>query len=222
MGSGSIQKKSSTTKKTMELTECLYVPDLTASLFSISAVTKKGFSVSFEDEKYYISKHGIVYGTGTRSKGLYLLDVKCTHDTALISLEEHQGRHHFNKRGDKASECIPCIEGKLARSKTKKQTARIMEPEEENGDKAGDVLHTDVYQFSKPTNGGAKYCLTFVDGMTRYTIIYLIKRKSDVFSKLKKTFAWYETQLNIKVKAIRDDKRGVYVSKEMSIWKAKE
>jgi hypothetical protein len=45
-----------------------------------------------------------------------------------------------------------------------------------------DLVHTDVYRpIQTRSLGGAFYFLLFIDDCTRYTWVYFLRRKSDVF-----------------------------------------
>ena len=52
-------------------------------------------------------------------------------------------------------------------------------------------------------------------GSRLYTV-YLMKHKSDTFSCFKKYKAWAETRFERKIKVLRDDKGGEYMSNEMA------
>lgn len=63
----------------MELQNCLYVPRLSTTLFSIRAATKDdNYDIIFDSNGFYIreKKSGSIIGTGYLSNGLFLLDCK--------------------------------------------------------------------------------------------------------------------------------------------------
>ena len=52
------------------------------------------------------------------------------------------------------------------------------------------VIHFDLFGPCKhPSLAGHKYCVVLVDDHSRYTWVYTIKNKSDVFDVLKKFYA---------------------------------
>jgi len=72
------------------------------------------------------------------------------------------------------------------------------------------LIHTDIYcPFSTVSYGGARYFLTFIDDMSRYSFVYTIKSK-DVFEKFK---AMVETKTSLKIKAIRSDNGTEFVNR---------
>lgn len=50
-----------------------------------------------------------------------------------------------------------------------------------------ELVHSDVCEpFEVRSNRGNCYFLTFIDEFTRYVLIYIIKRNSEVFTQFKK------------------------------------
>lgn len=50
----------------------------------------------------------------------------------------------------------------------------------------GEVVHSDVSgRFNSLARGGTEYYVTFIDEVTWYTVVYLIKRKSEVIGAFK-------------------------------------
>lgn len=68
--------------------------------------------------------------------------------------------------------------------------------------------------MSTKSLGGNEYILTFVDDKTRYTWIYAIQRKHQVYEKLKEWKAMVEKSTGKKLKVLRTDNDGEYVSKD--------
>ena len=64
--------------------------------------------------------------------------------------------------------------------------------------------------------GGSKYFVTFIDDFSRYTTVYTMKNKNEVFAKFKEYVAYVENQTNFKIKALRSDNGGEYISKEFN------
>ena len=49
-----------------------------------------------------------------------------------------------------------------------------------------EIIHSDVYEpFSKMARGGFYYFITFIDDLSRYRHLFLIKNKSESFEKFK-------------------------------------
>ncbi|GKC27562.1 retrotransposon protein, putative, ty1-copia subclass [Tanacetum coccineum] len=103
--------------------------------------------------------------------------------------------------------CESCISGKM----TKK-------PFNNNIERATDLLgliHTDVCgPFRHVSRKGASYFLTFTDDFSRYGYVYLLKHKHKVFETVKVFKSVVELQLGKKIKALRSDRGGEYLSQE--------
>lgn len=69
-----------------------------------------------------------------------------------------------------------------------------------------ELIHTDVCgPINKPSVGGSRYFVTFIDDMSRQIFVYFIKSKGEVFDKFKLFKAMVECQTDRKIKAIRSD-----------------
>ncbi|GJZ90850.1 putative RNA-directed DNA polymerase [Tanacetum coccineum] len=103
--------------------------------------------------------------------------------------------------------CESCISGKM----TKK-------PFNKNIERATDLLgliHTDVCgPLRHVSRKGASYFLTFTDDFSHYGYVYLLKHKHEVFETFKVFKAEVELQLGKKIKALRSDRGGEYLSQE--------
>ena len=73
----------------------------------------------------------------------------------------------------------------------------------------------DVWEPSSVTSiGGARYHITFIDDFSRKVWVYFLKQKSKVFQKFKEWKTVVENQMGRKVKVLRSDNGGEYISKE--------
>ena len=78
-----------------------------------------------------------------------------------------------------------------------------------------ELLHTDVIgPMQTPSIGGAKYIVTFIDDMSRFVWVRFITHKSEVLKKFKALVQQLETATGKKLKTLRSDCGGEYVSKE--------
>jgi hypothetical protein len=64
------------------------------------------------------------------------------------------------------------------------------------------------------SHGGARYFVTFIDDFSRKTHVYLLKAKGEVFDKFKAYKASVENQTSMKIKTLRSDNEGEFVSKK--------
>ncbi|KAL9239091.1 hypothetical protein vseg_013443 [Gypsophila vaccaria] len=86
------------------------------------------------------------------------------------------------------------------------------------GMRASDLLgliHTDVSDpMSVTARDGYRYFITFTNDLSRYGYVYLMKHKSESFEKFKEFQNKVENQLDRKIKALRSDRGGEYISNE--------
>ena len=68
--------------------------------------------------------------------------------------------------------------------------------------------------MSIEARGGYRYFLTFTDDLSRYGYIYLMKHKSETFEKFKQFQSEVENHRNKKIKFLRSDRGGEYLSYE--------
>ena len=106
--------------------------------------------------------------------------------------------------------CEPCLFGKMTKtpfSGTMEQATDLLE-----------IIHTDVCDpMSVKARGKYRYFLTFTDDLSRYGYIYLMKHKSETFEKFKEFQSEVENHHNKKIKFLRSDHGGKYLSYEFGL-----
>ena len=103
--------------------------------------------------------------------------------------------------------CESCLRGKMTKSPFKNKGERSKE--------LLDLIHTDVCgPFSTLAIGGFEYFITFIDDMSRYGYVYLMKYKSESFEKFKEFKNEVENQTGKSIKVLRSDRGGEYLSTE--------
>ncbi|KAI3751758.1 hypothetical protein L2E82_22849 [Cichorium intybus] len=103
--------------------------------------------------------------------------------------------------------CESCLLGKMTKSPFKGSFER--------GEGLLDIIHTDVCgPFRTTTKDGTRFYVTFTDDFSRYGYVYLITNKSDTFEKFKEFKNQAENQLGRKIKMLRSDRGGEYLSIE--------
>jgi hypothetical protein len=100
--------------------------------------------------------------------------------------------------------CEPCLAGKIH--------ANPFPPSEWRASCPLELVHSDVHQVPYPSFSGFRYWVTFIDDYSRYQFVLPIKAKSDVFEVFKIFKAYAENQSGHKIKMLRDDKGGKYMS----------
>ena len=79
-----------------------------------------------------------------------------------------------------------------------------------------ELVHTDVMgSMKKPSKGGAKYVLTFVDDYSCYVVTYFLKRKIEMAIKLRESKTFYEKRWKKRIKYFLSDNGTEFVNQEM-------
>jgi hypothetical protein len=101
--------------------------------------------------------------------------------------------------------CEPCLAGKMHSDPFPSSPSHCAKPLE--------LVHTDLHgPLPVQTPEGYHYWITFIDDCTRFRVVIMLKRKSDTFEAFMKFKAYAENTLNCKLKALQDDKEGIYMS----------
>ena len=105
--------------------------------------------------------------------------------------------------------CKQCQHGKQTRVKFKTKEYSTTKPLE--------LIHADVCgpMRTKGLNG-ERYFLLFVDDFTRMTWMFLLRRKSETFNCFQIFKELTENEIDMKIKCLRSDNRGEFVSKEFN------
>ena len=244
-------------KCTADMRNCLFVPDLSCSLFSVRSATADGTkSVSFGRNGVSITDYtNRLITTGSLTDGAYTLD--CTVRVPRGS-PQCSGNHAHNvaegesNEASKANDCLVAgvsadvwhrrfghlgeqnmrqlmnselvkdmavskqeitfcqssVQGKAHQQPYPKQSynrsANIL-----------DLIHADVCGPLKPQSLGEKgYFVTFTDECSRFVWVRFIRHKSEVFQQFRDLVKELEKGTGRKVKALRSDRDGEYLSGE--------
>lgn len=68
-----------------------------------------------------------------------------------------------------------------------------------------ELIHSDIWTSPVPYFTGFRYYILFHDDFTKFSWVFPLKRKSDVFSTFKKFYAYILTQFSAKLKAFQCD-----------------
>ena len=212
------------------LHDVLHVPDLSCNLVSVIKVSEKGKVTEFNESGCRLKKSdGIVVALATRHGSLYLLDCQSLEQAYVAGLNEDLWHRRYGHLGNdslrqlaveqlvdgfkfdtlkKISFCDACTEGKHHKSPFPTG----------GGAKAEDVLdlvHTDVCgKLSSRSIGGAEYFVTFIDDKSWYVWLYVLKSKSEVFSKFRDWKAMVEWSTGRKFNVLRSDNSREYKSEK--------
>jgi hypothetical protein len=121
-----------------------------------------------------------------------------------------QTRPRFSKTWSRASIIYEeCVLGKHPQEKFDKgKTQRASSPL--------DMINSDLMgPFQNPSINKARYVLIFAYDLSRFTWIFFLRKKSEVFQHLKYFKAMVETQSGKKIKVLRTNNEGKYVNHEI-------
>ncbi|GJW18460.1 putative RNA-directed DNA polymerase [Tanacetum coccineum] len=229
----------------LSLNNCHYAPSIIRGVVSFSCLLDLGFVHTVTSNGIFVSLNGIFYFSAISVNGVFEIDmndnVSKYNNNSIFSINKkrkldlnssylwhcrlaHIGKTRMQKlqregllesiNDDSYDKCESCISGKM----TKK-------PFNNNIERATDLLgliHTDVCgPFRHVSRKGASYFLTFTDDFSRYGYVYLLKHKHEVFETFKVFKSEVELQLGKKIKALRSDRGGEYLSQEFKEYLGK-
>lgn len=123
----------------------------------------------------------------------------------LTHLMKHGYLNNTNEFSSLSFDCAPC---KLGKSKSL--------PFPLQGSRAStcfEIIHSDVWGMSPViSHAQYRYFVTFIDDYSRFTWVYFLRSKADVFSTFKTFVAYVETQFSTCIKIFRSDSGGEYMS----------
>ena len=215
-------------EKVFPIKDVLYVPEMEGSLLSVRKLTEKGLKVIFEKDSCIIYQNRVVIGQAVLVNGLYkmkeghkVLFVKGHSDVCVH--EWHRRLAHrditqvkkMNEYGLKflscncGETCEACLKGKMSRGPFPQRS-------EISSKQKLDLIHSDVcgpFQVDSPS--GNRYVVTFIDDYSRYTVLYLIRNKSEVKVKFREFVENVKTKFGAKPKKLRSDNGGEYIDREL-------
>ena len=223
-----------TSGKVVTLTDVLHVPEIRKNLVSGPILSKKGFKLVFESDRFILTKAGMYVGKGYLTEGLFKLNVLVTNtmnnnkNTSVYIVDSfvlwHARLGHVNNRSiyrmvnlnllpkfdvNIHNKCEICTESKFAR-----QSFKLVQ---ERSNELLSLIHSDLCDFKAiPSRGGKNYFITFIDDCSKYCYVYLLHSKDEALNSFKTYKAEVENQLEKKIKVIRSDRGGEYESAAFS------
>ena len=186
--------------KKCRIKNVLYVPKLSYSLLSVSKASEAGKITKFNRTGCEIlNKEKKIVATATRVGNLYYLEYSRKVQNLNVAEKSnemlwHRRYGHIGEQNLKSLAnnelvecfkydptknvgfCESCIEGKQHRTSfdaSDRQTGDLLE-----------LVHSDVCsKISETSIGGAQYFLTFTDDKSRYSWVYILKTKVQVFER---------------------------------------
>ncbi|RVX11444.1 Retrovirus-related Pol polyprotein from transposon RE1 [Vitis vinifera] len=84
-----------------------------------------------------------------------------------------------------------------------------------------DLIHSDVWgPFPVSSHEKFKYYVTFIDDHSRFTWVYFLRSKSEVFHTFTKFLAYVDNQFSTSIKTLRINFGGEYLSTEFQVFLA--
>lgn len=213
------------------ITDVLHVPDLNQNLFSVLSVTRKsGVKVSIDANAMDFHKDGeLILSAPIGNNNVALLDGKTLDQSANAASDADELWHkRFAHIGQTQLEqlfkenlvdglpsklpehlshtCCYCHAGKHARAPYNAPVSRCSKPLE--------LVHSDLKGPLPPTASGYRYWITFIDDASQYCQTWVLHTKAEAYGAFLDYKAWAEKQTGHKLKALRDNKGGEYISNE--------
>ncbi|GKA13909.1 retrovirus-related pol polyprotein from transposon TNT 1-94 [Tanacetum coccineum] len=211
------------------------VPNLKSNILSVGQLLEKNYDIHFKDRSATIrNQEGKLIAKVPMTKNrMFILNIQHDEAKCLKScLEDHSWLWHMryghlnfgdlkllSSKGmvkgldqiDHPNQvCEGCLLGKHARSSFPKEaTSRAKEPLQ--------LIHTDLCgPITPPSHGKNLYFMLFIDDYSRKTWVYFLNEKSQAFEAFKKFKAMVEKEKGLKIKSMRSDRGGEFLSKEFN------
>ncbi|KAL0293215.1 UNVERIFIED_CONTAM: Transposon Ty2-OR2 Gag-Pol polyprotein [Sesamum radiatum] len=223
----------------IELKDCYFVPSMVKNIISISMLDRDGYKFLINKNYFYLVHEDLYHTLGTLVIGLYILQLSnlimtAQHKRKVDDHENAQICHarlgHISKDRirrlvdtksleiddlDHLPTCESCLKGKMTKKPFVGQSAIAKG--------LLDLVHTDVCgPLSIPAKRGFSYFITFTDDHSRYGYVYLMWYKSEAFGRFKEYRLEVENQTSRKIKALRSDRGGEYLSGEFIDYSKRE
>ncbi|KAL0387629.1 UNVERIFIED_CONTAM: Retrovirus-related Pol polyprotein from transposon TNT 1-94, partial [Sesamum radiatum] len=177
----------------LELKDCYFVPRMIKNIISILLLDNASFEFLINKNCFYFMKDGSSHLLGHISQDR----MKRLVDSKSLEIDNL----------DNLPACESCSKGKM--------TKKPFVGQSKLADGLLDLIHTDVCgPLNTQARGGLSYFLTFTDDHSRYGYVYLMRYKSEAFVKFKEFRLEVENQTGRKIKTLRSDRGGEYLSGE--------
>jgi len=209
------------------------VPNLTSNLLSVSSIAKSGLATVFIDNICGIYRKEDVVLKGepllstVESNGTYKLSLEVQSNVALKTKCSEVDLWHkrFGHLGKNSMELLKTglVDGFTDKNLKLSDSCEICLRSKRSGPPSQveggatraknvlELIHSDVCEVTDAlTWGGHRYFVTFIDDLTRFTMIGLLKTKNQVFEKFVEYKNLVERQTGRQIKIVRSDNGGEY------------
>ncbi|GJT99991.1 putative reverse transcriptase domain-containing protein [Tanacetum coccineum] len=190
----------------LSLNNCHYAPSIVRGVVSFSCLLDLGFVHTVTSNGISVSLNGIFYFSAISVNGVFEIDMNDN-----VSKYNNNSIFSINKKRKLDLNSSYLWHCRLAHiGKTRMQKLQREGLLESINDGSYDKCESCISVSRK----GASYFLTFTDDFSRYGYVYLLKHKHEVFETFKVFKSEVELQLGKKIKALRSDRGGEYLSQE--------
>ncbi|KAK7601357.1 hypothetical protein V9T40_008798 [Parthenolecanium corni] len=213
--------------KLISLKDVLLVPGLRRNLLSVRRIAMKSFDVVFKAEMVEIVKDGEVLASGYVQNELYFMNFKVCSSAAGLSeagltytqlhrrlghaysgaVVELKKRGLVQFRGEIPSTCESCVRGKQCQLPYPSSHHKTSRPLEQ--------VVSDVCFAEKASYDGFEYFVTFLDVYTHFSVVYMLRKKSEVFSKLQEYEAMVSAQFKTKISSFLCDNGREFINSDV-------
>nr|GEV38771.1 retrotransposon protein, putative, Ty1-copia subclass [Tanacetum cinerariifolium] len=194
------------------LNNCHYAPSITRGVICVSCLYEDGFVNRFVDNTIHVSRNNVVYFCAIPRDGIFEIDLSnsLTNESSVYEVSNKRAKLDLDSTllcHCRFEKYVSCMFGKMARKPYTHQVERAK-------DLLG-LIYTDVCgPFTIMSRQGASCFVTFTDDFNRYSYIYLLKHKHEVFETFKVFQKEVENQLGKTIKLLCSDRGGEYMSQE--------
>ena len=223
--------------RVVEFTRVLHVPDLRTNLLSILYLTRhKHFTVQIDSHEMrfkqnntllftaQINENNAAFLDGSTDANLESASFISTLPVDISLWHRRLAHHDYNSVKHMISKqlvtgidikskqapdpiCEPCLSGKMNANPFPSSTMRASKPLE--------LIHTNLHgPFKVRTMSGYRYWITFIDDYTQFRAVIFLKSKDQAFEAFQRYKAYAENHLGAKIKCMRIDKGGEYMSNQ--------
>lgn len=222
----------------VKLKTVMHVPELAVNLLSVSQIAQNGNTVIFNDEGcsiYNDEKQRVLFCKSTN--GVYRVnadDKKCLmarSESSAFTWHRRLGHASYpvmKKMRSGAVDGVNFLDGEeeILNCETCSRGKQSKKPFQTSKSESTSVLQLVHSDLMGPQNtkslGQALYLLTFIDDYTRKVFVYFLKRKSETFENFIRFKKYVENQTGEKIKILRTDNGGEYVSNNLENYLARK
>lgn len=185
-----------TFRKSITLLNVHHLLDISKNLVSGNLLNKARFKLVYKSNKFFLSKNNIFVEKGYLCNGMIKLNISNKNFSFVYMVDSiclwHSRLGHINYNSiinmSNLGVIPTCNSDNIPKDKICAQTKTIRKPfhKVEHTFELLDLIHTNICDFKNFTTCcGKKYFVAFIDDFSRYTYIYLLSSKDEVFKNFK-------------------------------------